>query len=140
MTMSETLRLCDATVQEIQLELLRRTTMNALDGESVLASLLRHRKLWLAVLLDRPGIPDYSEPRHLLTFGLIKLRDLDQNFWNADTLFILTRTRAKANQLARIIEKEDWGGEIWVAKDQAEIDEALGVGRMEYGLVSVWWD
>jgi hypothetical protein len=140
MTMSEALRLRDATVQEIQLELLRRTTMNALEGESVLSSLLQHRDLWLAVLLARPGLPDYSEPRHLRTAGLIKLRDRDKNFWNADTLFILTQTRAQANQLARIIKKEVWGGEVWVAKDREEIDRALGVGRLEYGLVTVWWD
>jgi hypothetical protein len=27
-----------------------------------------------------------------------------------------------------------------VYKDQAEIDSALGTGRDEYGLMSVWWD
>ena len=54
------------------------------------ASLLKHRHLWLAVLLDRPGVPDYTEPDLLLTSGLIKLRDLPNNIWNADTLYILT--------------------------------------------------
>ena len=47
---------------------------------------------------------------------LIKLRDLDDNIWNADTLFILTGKRAHADQLARIIEKEDWGVEVWVGQ------------------------
>src|SRR5438270_6653298 len=87
--MSEPLTLRDATVQEIQLELIRRTRFNAFDGEKIYASLMKHRELWLAVLLDRPGLPNYAEPRSLLMSGLIKLRDLEQNIWNADMLYIL---------------------------------------------------
>lgn len=72
--------------------------------------------------------------------GLIKLRDLDGNFWNADKLFILTAKRKQAVQLARIIEKEDWGGEKPIVyDDQEEIDAALGGGE-ENGLLSIWWD
>jgi hypothetical protein len=129
-----------ASVQEIQLELIRRTRFNAFDGERVVASLLAHRGLWLAVLLDRPGLPDYSEPGGLLISGLIKLRDLPQDIWNADTLFILTKDHASARELARVIEQEDWGGEVRVHEDQREIDRALGTGRQGNGLVSVWWD
>jgi hypothetical protein len=106
----------------------------------VVASLLQHRDLWLAALLDRPGVPNYAEPGLLLTAGLIKLRDLPDNYWNADTLFVLTRTHEQARQLARIAEEEDWGGEVQVFDDQQEIDRALGTGRQEYGLMSVWWD
>lgn len=131
----------DATVQEIQLELIRRTAFNAFDGEKVLASLLKHRSLWLAVLLDRPGLPNYAEPSRLLTSGLIKLRDLPDNLWNADQLFIMTENHDQARALARIIEEEDWGGEQPVVyEDQDDIDMALGAGRMGYGLLSVWWD
>ena len=138
--MNEAVSLRDATVQEIQLELLRRTTYNALDGERVKDSLLRHRDLWLAFLLDRQGLPNYAEPTRLLMMGLIKLRDLPDNFWNADTLFILTPTHTQADELARIAEDEDWAGDVYVCKDQKEIDNALGTGRDEYGLVVVWWD
>ncbi len=138
--MNQPVSLRDASVQDIQLELLRRTKFNALDGERVVASLLQHRDLWLAVLLDRPGVPNYAEPGLLLTAGLIKLRDLPDSYWNADTLFVLTRTHEQARQLARIAEEEDWGGEVRVFDDQQEIDRALGTGRQEYGLMSVWWD
>jgi hypothetical protein len=134
------LLLREASVQEIQLELLRRTRFNALEGEKVCASLLRHRDLWRAALLDRPGVPNYAEPSILLMGGLIKLRDLGDNFWNADTLYILTPTRREAERLARIAEEEDWGGEVRVYADQAQTDRALGLGRQEYGLLSVWWD
>ena len=54
--MNEPRSLGDATVQEIQLELIRRTRFNAFDGERVTASLIRHRELWMAVLLDRQGL------------------------------------------------------------------------------------
>jgi hypothetical protein len=138
--MNEALSLRGASVQDIQLELLRWTRFKALDGERVHASLLKHRALWLAVLLDRPGVPDYTEPDLLLTSGLIKLRDLPKNIWNADTLFVLTRTRALARELARIAEEEDWAGEVRLYEDQKEFDRALGTGRREYGLLSVWWD
>jgi len=138
--MSEAVPLRDTSVQDIQLELLRRTSFNALDGERVSASLLKHRNLWLAALLDRPGVPNYAEPGLLLTSGLIKLRDLRDNCWNADTLFILTPTRQAADRLAQIAEEEEWGGEVHVYKDQAEIDRALGTGGPEFGLLSVWWD
>jgi hypothetical protein len=138
--MNDSLSLRDATVQEIQLELLRRTTFNALDGEQVVASLLRHRELWLAVLLDRPGVANYAKPSLLLISGLIKLRDLPDNLWNADTLFVLTPTHAAARELARIAEEEEWAGEVCGYENQAEIDRALGIGRHEYGLMSVWWD
>jgi hypothetical protein len=84
--MSESISLRDATVQDIQLELIRRTRFNDFDGEKVCASLLRHRDLWRAALLDRPGVPNYAEPTILLAGGLIKLRDLSDDIWNADTL------------------------------------------------------
>lgn len=138
--MTEQLLLRDATVQDIQLELLRRSSFNALDGERVCASLAKHRAFWLAVLLDRPGLPNYAEPGHLLMSGLIKLRDLPDNIWNADTLYVLTPTHDAANQLARAIEEEDWGGETRVYNEQKEIDRALGTGREDFGLLSVWWD
>jgi hypothetical protein len=138
MTDSPSLR--DASVQEIQLELLRRTCFNLLDGERVVASLMAHRDLWLATLLDRPGVPNYAEPGRLLMAGLIKLRDLPDNYWNADTLFVLTRTREQARRLAQIADDEDWGAMTQIYEDQRDIDDALGTGRQEYGLVSFWWD
>jgi hypothetical protein len=139
-SMNENMKLRDAKAQDIQLELIRRTAFNAFDGERIYDSLTRNRHLWSAVLLDRPGIPNYSEPSNLLMSGLIKLRDLPGNYWNADTLFVLTKSNTDARELARIAEEEDWSGEIHVYEDQREMDMALGTGRQEYGLLSIWWD
>jgi hypothetical protein len=43
--MNESLLLREASVQDIQLELLRRTRSNDMYGEKVCASLLKHRYL-----------------------------------------------------------------------------------------------
>lgn len=138
--MDPSLSLRDATVQEIQLELLRRTQFNAMDGERIAASLLRHRDLWIAALLDRPGLPDFSNPRRLLMSGLIKLRDLSENYWNADILYVLTSSAKEAHEILRIAEDEEWGGMLHVIEDREEVDRALGGGDGEEAILKVWWD
>jgi hypothetical protein len=62
------------------------------------------------------------------------------NFWNAGTLFLLTPTHREAERLARIADEEDWGGEVHLYTNLADTDRALGLGRQQYGLLSVWWD
>src|SRR5258708_7624536 len=93
----EPLPLTEASVQEIQLELMRRKQFNSFDGPKIVASLRQHRSLWRAVLMDRSGGMD-----------LIKLRDLPDNYWNVDELFIMTDTYSQAYELQRIAEEEQW--------------------------------
>jgi hypothetical protein len=135
--MNEPVSLGGASVQEIPLELLRRTRLNAVDGERVHAGLPRHRDLRRAALLDRPGAADNAKPGLLLTAGPNELRDLPDTFWNADTLSMLAPTRRAADRLTGIAQDTDWGGEVVVYKDQEEIDPALGTGREEYGMLSI---
>jgi hypothetical protein len=131
------LLLTEATVQEIQLELIRRTRYNAFDGERVAAALNAHPDLWEAVLLDRPGV---AQPGQLPTAGLIKLRDLSSNHWNADTLYILCPDPARARLLGAIIETEDWGGMVRVLDNEAAVERALGGTGRPHAIVEVWWD
>jgi hypothetical protein len=137
--MSETPSLQDASVQDIQLELLRRSRWNDLDGPRVYASLMSHRALWLAAMLDRPGTIAQAGSGYLTMSDLIKLRDLPDDCWNVDTLYILTATTAEAHRLARIAEEEEWGGEVFVHQSRENISRALGTST-EYGLLSIWWD
>ena len=125
----------EATVQEIQLELIRRTRFDAFDGERVVADLLAHRDLWTAAMMDRFC---FSRPGKLPSIGLIKLRDLADNFWNVDTLYVLTPDGKTASQLAQIA--DNWGGEARVHDAVDEVEEALGAYGMEAAVVSVWWD
>src|SRR5207253_387024 len=106
--------LTEASVQEIQLELIRRTRFNAFDGERVVAALERHRDLWEAVLMDRSC---FSDPGRLPLAGLIKLRDLSHNYWNVDTLYILCPDAARARRLGELAETEGWGELVTVHED-----------------------
>ena len=55
-------------------------------------------------------------------------------------LFILTRTHEQARRLAQVAEEEEWCGMVQLYRNQEDIDRALGTGREEYGLLSIWWD
>jgi hypothetical protein len=133
------IKLRDASVQEIQLELLRRSKWNALDGERVVADLFKHRELWTAVLLDRLHVWE-ATPRDLPAMSLIKLRDLDRNIWNADTLYILATSKEAASTIAMLAEQE-WAGEPRIIDDPEEVSHALGGGRPGSNcIVTVWWD
>ncbi len=138
--MDESTLLRNATVQEIQLELIRRTCFNAMDGRIVFDGLLRHRDLWRAAILDRPGLPDPDRPDHLARMSLIKLRDLSRNVWNADTLFLLTPSPEHARTLKSIAETEDWGAEVSTIDDREEIEGPLGCFPSTSGLLILWWD
>jgi hypothetical protein len=138
--MNSTLTLCDATVQDIQLELIRRTRFNSFDGEVICALLARYRSHWRGVLFDRPGIPNYKERSRVLTGGLIQLRDLEDNIWNVDTLFVLTHTPEQARELEAVFEESGTGAMPHVFDNMDETDMALGIGREVYGLLKVWWD
>jgi hypothetical protein len=130
-------QLKEATVQDIQLELIRRSQFNAFDGEKVVKSLLKNRALWESVILDRLGVLGFGR---LPAAALIKLRDLSDNVWNADTLYVLTPDSRSAKELAQLIKKEDWGGEVSAYTDPTDVDNALGSGRETRAIVKVWWD
>ena len=128
MDIEQPVPLTNATVQDIQLELIRRTQHNAFDGKHIAGDLLERRELWESVLLDGPS-----------PLNLIKLRDLSGNYWNTDTLFILAVDEAGAYRLKEL-------GEQWLA-DSVETYGAEATGR-ELGtsdpgprrLVQMWWD
>ncbi len=129
--------LAEATVQEIQLELIRRTDLEAFRGERVVAALTAHRDLWEAVLFDSLGV---ARPGSLPAAGLIKLRDLSQNFWNVDTLYILCPDAGCAHRLAAAVESEDWGGMTNVHDDEEEVESTLGGSGRGQAIVTIWWD
>lgn len=65
------------TPQELVLKLIELSRFNQFDGPTIARDLMKHRELWDAALLhgDPPGLT---------------LRDLDSNYYNADTLVLLT--------------------------------------------------
>ena len=124
-TTEESSRLTEATVQEIQLELIRRHQHNYFDGEEVAADLMAHREWWEAVLMDASA-------------GLVKLRDLADNFWNVDTLYILATNERSARRLAELGER--WLADSVAVYDEEETNWELGGGIEQQRLVTMWWD
>ena len=124
-TTEESSRLTEATVQEIQLELIRRHQHNYFDGEEVAEDLMAHREWWEAVLMDTSA-------------GLVKLRDLGDNFWNVDTLYILATNEHSARRLAKLGER--WLADTVAVYDEEETNWELGGGIEEQRLVTMWWD
>ena len=128
-----TASLTGATVQEIHLELIRRSQHNFFDGEQVLADLLAHREDWQAVLFDAPNLAGGS-----WMSGLIKLRDMAANIYNVDTLYILAVDEGAAHRLAALA--EPWEADDVQVYDQDETDDHLGGCDDNLRLVTMWWD
>jgi hypothetical protein len=125
--------LATATVQDIHLELIRRSEHNAFQGTRVLADLLAHHQDWQAMLFDTYGLAtDRGLPARLL-----KLRDMASNDYNADTLYILAVDEAAAHRLAALTEA--WGAEPHIYS-QEDTERALGTSCAIERLVQMWWD
>lgn len=138
---SDDLSLRGATVQQIQLELIRRSSFNAFDGPEVVAALSRHRKLWRAAWMTRTGVPNFDQPRSLLIAGMIPLRDLPDNIWNVDKLFLLCPTLDDCERIVALAEDEGWAGEPTIHRDEKELSYTLGSDPKREGyIVSFWWD
>lgn len=130
--------LSEATVQEIHLELFRRSVALESRREEFLQILLENRHLWRGAIMDKLGVNEGGF--WLQPCSMIKLRDIDQNFWNADTLFVLCDTASAAEELARKLPMERFGGLVNIEQDRRILDRALG-GRSEGQVVlRFWWD
>ncbi len=112
-------------IQAIQLDLLRRSSFNQLNGLQVARDLLANRRLWCAALIDRSG-----------SDALIKLRDLDENYWNVDTLYVLS-SGANDRLLGRIARRWHADAIYWVSG--AAASSLLGDTR-QARILEVWWD
>jgi len=135
-TMSDltaTLTLAAASVQELHLELIRRTTHNNFDGARVLADLLAQREDWQAVLFDTYDLVLGGE-----SSGLIKLRDMADNFYNVDTLYILAVNEQAAERLAAFA--ESWMADTVQIYDQEKTNGLLGCYDDNLRVVEMWWD
>ena len=131
-------RLADATVQEIQLELFRRSVAAQFDVDQFIAILLDNRHLWRGAVIDGLGVNEGGS--RLQPSSLIKLRDIDDNFWNADTLYLLCPNRAAAEKLVTKLPMERFAGMPSIEDDPQIIDRALGGGNDGLVVLRFWWD
>jgi hypothetical protein len=112
-------------IQAIQLDLIRRASFNNLNGPQIVRDLLNRRRLWCAVLVDRLGDD-----------ALIKLRDLDANYWNVDTLYVLS-SREDDRALTRLAHRWHADAMAWVGGGAAS--QLLG-DSSPARILEVWWD
>jgi len=112
-------------IQAIQFELMRRSSFNSFDGVRVAGDLVRHRQLWCGAFIDRLGDD-----------ALIKLRDIGENSWNVDTLYVLS---SNANNPALGALARHWRADAvqWVAGPAA--GRLMGTSG-SYRILEVWWD
>jgi hypothetical protein len=79
------------TIQDIQFQLMEEASFNGFDGKQVVRDLKAHPELWEGVVMDRAGYPDRDSAGFGGCICLIKLRDISENYWNVDTVYILAK-------------------------------------------------
>ena len=129
----------DMTMQDIQLEIIRRNSFNGFDGVKIANSLTRNKHLWKSVLMDSVSWSFAYEKGDKECIQLIKLRDLDQNFFNVDTLFILPK-EGKAEELESFA-KRNWRPDETKIVSGDKAGSWLGMGGFpDLKIVKLWWD
>jgi hypothetical protein len=119
-------RLQEATLQELQLEMISRVQFNNCDGEHIVADLLDNIELWESVMMDAG------------CGSMVHLRDLPLNQWNVDTLFIVAVDGVSAEKLARMA--ENWNPDSIDLLYESATDDLLGGTDEEQRVVVIWWD
>lgn len=110
--------------QTLVFRMMALSSFNNFDGESVVASLRENRPLWTSALFTRRD-------------SLLALRDLELDFFNLSTLFLIPSAETPEARSALIALAETWGaGEIDYL-DEKEARRLLGDRR---SVLRVWWD
>src|ERR671924_331594 len=90
--------------QQIQLDIIARTNFNFFNGRKISELLKANHKMWRAVLLP---------------LDFISLRDMDDGWWHADTLYIYPEDGYQF-QLEEILREEFNADEIhWIGGESA---------------------
>jgi hypothetical protein len=129
-------------IQALYFELIRTIRYNELDGEQVVADLLRWRDLWDSVIADRqptPRLGPTTEFQYNVYPPLSLLRTTRYDDWPADTLYVWTDDE-RLPRLRRLIEKQ-WQGCAIDLVDQEDVAVMFhGFYRPEHRVLELWWD
>jgi hypothetical protein len=114
--------------QKFQLDVIARTNFNFCEGRKVAELLKENRRMWRAALMP---------------LSLISLRDLEENSWHADTLFLYAE-EGWQHSLEELVREQFNADEVhWIGGSSAS--DYLGVSDPELKkksnvVLSVWWD
>src|SRR5688572_993946 len=91
-------KLTDARLQDIHLELIRRRAFNEFDGEQVYRDLLANRSLWDSALMESgfARLPGQELP------VVPYLASLASDYWPVDMLYLLATDQQAAETLAQM--------------------------------------
>lgn len=122
------------TIQEIIFQLIERSNFNEFNGKKVVEDLKKNSDLWKGVIMDRPG--------NNLPIDLTKLRDISDNQYNVDTIFIIPK-KGKESQLYKLAKKWKSDEIDWIGGELA--CQLLGEGLSEIKnnpkvILRIWWD
>lgn len=112
--------------QKIQLDIIAQTNFNFFEGRKIAEILKENHRMWRAVLMP---------------LDLISLRDMDDGWWHADTLYIYPEDGYEF-QLEELVTEQFNADEIqWIGGSTAV--DMLGTTEVEdksHVILSVWWD
>jgi len=116
-------------LQKLQLDIIAHTSFNSLDGRKIKELLLENCQLWRAVII------------HGKEFLL--LRELENDIWMADTIYILARVGSES-QLEELVTENFEADEVhWVRDEMALVLFRNMENYLEQNpppVLSVWWD
>lgn len=108
--------------QALQFELMKKASFNNFRGEQVVSDLKANSHLWDAALMDAPK--------------LIKLRDLPDDIWNVNTLYILTGI--KSDQLYQLALQWNPSHLRWIEGEEAS--RRLDAYVSGDYILCLWWN
>lgn len=117
-------------IQELNLKLMELSSYNNFDGKRCVKDLKQNQTLWDAVLMDR-------ENYYKGGIDLIKLRDLKDNYWNVDTIFILCPI-GKENDLLNLV--NNWGADEVDFLSLEDSKNFLGSSGEQRRVLRIWFD
>lgn len=113
-------------VQQIQLDIIEKTNFNFFNGKKIAQILKENHRMWRAVLLP---------------LNLISLRDMEDGYWHADTLYIYPEDGYQS-QLEELVKEQLNADEVhWIGGDDAvDLLGTTRVGDKSYVILEAWWD
>ena len=114
--------------QKYQLDVIAQTNFNFCNGKKVAELLKENRLMWRATLMP---------------LNLISLRDMEENCWHADTLYLYAEDGWQ-HSLEELVREQFEADEIYWIGGSAAVDY-LGTSDPELMkksnvILSVWWD
>jgi hypothetical protein len=118
------------SVQQLQLELIRRFVGRRVQGNQLVHFLLEQQTLWEGVILNEIDFIPSLKLRPLPS--LIKLGALPTNQWYARSLYLVTSSEEHAEQLQRLgVEQGLWHDDAVFLFDKHSSETILGMWRIE---------